>query len=150
MCEDQKINTTLTLNIQNSAYTFVPSRATYGGELRLGYQARVRLHPKGVPVYTCIHAVLGVACIHAVYTHLKYMECQHGQVTSNLLLQYTNDTIALRCCHDHVGSSVASTCATNTWPAPPLAVALVVDTRSAMGIVYGSESFTSCTLSRSD
>ena len=38
MCEDQKINTTLTLNIQNSAYTFVPSRATYGGELRLGYQ----------------------------------------------------------------------------------------------------------------
>ena len=115
-----------------------------------GRAARVRLHPKGVPVYTCIHAVLGVACIHAVYTHLKYMECQHGQVTSNLLLQYTNDTIALRCCHDHVGSSVASTCATNTWPAPPLAVALVVDTRSAMGIVYGSESFTSCTLSRSD
>ena len=112
-------------------------------------QSRVRLHPKGVPVYTCIHAVLGVACIHAVYTHLKYMECQHGQVTSNLLLQYTNDTIALRCCHDHVGSSVASTCATNTWPAPPLAVALVVDTRSAMGIVYGSESFTSCTLARS-
>ena len=97
MYEDQKINTILTLNIQNSAYTFVPSRATYGGELRLGYQARVRLHPKGVPVYTCIHAVLGVACIHAVYTHLKYMECQHGQVTSNLLLQYTNDTIALRC-----------------------------------------------------
>ena len=114
------------------------------------YEPRVHLHPKGVPVYTCIHAVLGVACIHAVYTHLKYMECQHGQVTSNLLLQYTNDTIALRCCHDHVGSSVASTCATNTWPAPPLAVALVVDTRSAMGIVYGSESFTSCTLSRSD